>query len=194
MNNSLKLNMILAGVWLWTHITNLISKMVLKYVQLSVFLTLQLSLPVITLGRWSYDKNRRKIDVLKAYSISHDHQQDITQQFNLFLNWYWDNEIGDGGIDVFQLEQVFSFISNLCYLSKKYSISKIFIVFLHDAHSLLPSNITDYINKIQFMTINIKENDISVNQTMLNNMSDMHTQQDEILFNQIPLLGYEIVN
>jgi hypothetical protein len=167
-----KIQLIMAGIYIWSLISHYLSTMLFKFIQISIMLSIKLNLPIIQLGPWILSKSRRKINLFKAYTKN----KDLTQQIKLFLNWYWDSKMCDemGGISL-----------NLLHKILPKDIHKLYFIY---TTSELTHEIQSIIENLHFLTIDLSKSSTTFYITKMANSSEK-----EILFNQIsfdPLYEY----
>jgi hypothetical protein len=180
-----KIQIILAGVWIWTLITQYIAKLTFKMVQTLIYLSLKTSIPITTLGPQILSKTRQQVEIIKAYtpytSSSSTTSKELTSQLNLFLNWYWDSEMCDdmGGISINQL-------SNILPDKIKNSMLHILYKFTFRYNGGLKpfkyENTEELMSQFKLLVLDLKNATMNILPVLEQNST---TSQKDILFNQL---------
>ena len=176
-----KIQIILAGVWIWTLITQYIAKFTFKMVQTLIYLSLKTPIPITTLGPQILSKTRQQVEIIKAYTPT---SQELTDQLNLFLNWYWDNEICDetGGISINDL-------SNILPSSFKNSVLHILYNFkpINELKNFKYKNTEELIEKFKLLVLDLSNATMEILPILTQNSSNTESPKEpkEILFNQL---------
>lgn len=166
MLQNLKIKLVLAWISVVTFLSKWIEKTQSNYVKTCIFLSPYL--PIFTFGKFSNNQNRRQIHVLDAISISDQTEKNITNVLNLVLNWYWDDEMENGGISFFHLIQFFPHVSQIHILYRTNRFD-----------SLEPSSNQNlmFFNSIQSLSIDL-ENEKTQNSTF----TCQYGEKTDILF------------
>jgi hypothetical protein len=152
-----------------------------KTIKTMILLSIRFGLPLFTIGPKKWNKTRQTINILKAYIDNNEHVYDFTDQLNLILNWYWDNELCDenGGLSLDKLKTV---------LPTEFQLSQIYILFM----DFIKNNTNENITKIQVWKYNLFNKLHTVNIDLNRKISSFQTPKSiteavehNIMFNQI---------
>jgi len=154
-----KVQIFLAGMYLWSCITLYTSK-IAQWI-LSLFIKFVPNYLVITdYGPQKFNEIREKIQIINVESD----EINLTDKFNLFINWFWDNNLCEetGGIDFNKIKPLFK--TSILYITYLFNFDEYFTKENHKKYM-------EYVNHVEMC--------LDTNQVKLN-----FKEAKDVMFNQ----------